>query len=244
MKILVDIGNTRLKYLLEQENEETIRGSIDNSNVTNEWLTEHWDIASHIIIGSVNTGDLIQLINTWAKTNRIKIQLIESEKSRFGITSSYDEPKSLGVDRWLAFLGAASIFPKKSVVIIDAGTATTLDVMDSKGEHQGGWILSGVDLLLSQLNQNTAKVLFKKTDTVNVEWGKSTSECVNNAAWAATIAMLNKGIQQAEQKFTLTHCIILGGNAERLLPFIRSENAQIEIMHDLIFEGLKCYSME
>ncbi|XPF93445.1 type III pantothenate kinase [Colwellia sp. RE-S-Sl-9] len=240
MIILVDIGNTRTKYRIEDIDIKNKRIVIENNQITKQWLTEYWGKANQIIVGSVKLGALTDLIATWAKENHSKIFFIESEKERFGIINSYEQPKSLGVDRWLTLVGASALFPKTGVVIIDAGTATTFDVLDQDGKHQGGWILSGIDLLLAQLSSNTSKVKFDVSDSADTAFGKSTSECVNNAAWAATIAMINSGIKIAEHTQEIKHCILLGGNAERILPFI--EFPKVEIIHDLIFEGLKRYS--
>lgn len=99
--------------------------------------------------------------------------------------------------------------------------------------------LSGIDLLLSQLNKNTSKVQFEVNESADVSFGKNTSECVNNAAWAATIGMINTGIKQAISAYDIKYCILLGGNAERVKPFI--EYPSVQIVNDLIFEGLKRY---
>ncbi|WP_076417805.1 type III pantothenate kinase [Colwellia sp. UCD-KL20] len=238
MIIYVDIGNTRTKYLVDKSNTRIV---IENSQITEQWLIENWGQANKVIIGSVKLGTLTDLINNWASLYSINVIFIESEKKRFGITNSYEQAKSLGVDRWLTLLGASIVFPKTGVVIIDAGTATTFDVLDEQGIHQGGWIFSGVDLLLSQLSNNTSKVKFEVTPVINTGFGKSTSECVNNAAWVATISMINSGIKKAEKAHNIKHCILLGGNAKQILPFI--EYTKISVIDDLIFEGLKRYSI-
>jgi len=244
MIILVDIGNTRTKCLIE-ENETKLqqRIVIANTEITESWLNAHWKQASKVIIGSVKAGPLTELIASWAESEKVIVEFIESEKQRFGITNSYEQPKSLGVDRWLTLLGASVLFPKTGIAIIDAGTATTFDVLDENGEHQGGLILSGIDLMLAQLTTQTSKVKFEKSNATQISLGKSTSECVNNAAWAASIAMINTALNDAENKFNIQQCILLGGNAQRMLPFIHSEKVKISMIDDLIFSGLKRYAL-
>jgi type III pantothenate kinase len=242
MIVLVDIGNTRTKCSIGI-NENTERVVIENSEITTPWLSEHWGNATQVIIGSVKAGALTDLIASWAISSKVHVNFIESEKQRFGIMNSYQEPKSLGVDRWLTLIGASIRYPKSGVIIIDAGTATTVDVLDENGIHQGGLILAGIDLMLSQLTSNTSKVKFETSHSTSIGLGKSTSECVNNAAWAATIAMMNFSIKEAESSYNIEHCILLGGNAQRILPFIQSKNSEINLMDDLIFEGLKRYAI-
>lgn len=243
MIVLVDIGNTRTKCLIEKSTDNFERIVIENNLITTSWLSDHWSKATQVIIGSVKAGVLTELILTWAISHKINVNFIESEKQRFGITNSYQQPKSLGVDRWLTLIGASILHPKSAVIIIDAGTATTLDVLDKDGTHQGGLILAGIDLMLSQLTSNTSKVKFEISDTTNIGLGKSTSECVNNAAWAATIAMINSSITEAENLYHIEHCILLGGNAQRILPFITTKTSKTTIIDDLIFEGLKRYTI-
>lgn len=243
MIVLVDIGNTRTKYLIEHADGRIERNLVDNNDISKSWLMAHWNKARQVYIASVKSGTITDTISDWATGNNINISFTESEKNRYGVTNSYQKPETLGVDRWLTLIGAATLYPRSSAIIIDAGTATTIDVLDENGTHQGGWILSGIDLLLSQLNQNTAKVKFEVSETSNLSFGRSTSECVNNAAWAATVAMINLGIKEAENNYQVKHCILLGGNADKLLPFIESKSAKVNILPDLIFEGLKRYSL-
>lgn len=243
MIVLVDIGNTRTKCLIKGKDGDTKRIVIDNDEITTAWLCLHWNKATQVIIGSVKAGELTELISAWAESYKVNVNFVESEKQRFGITNSYQEPKSLGVDRWLTLIGASILHPKCAVIIIDAGTATTVDVLDKDGTHQGGLILAGIDLMLSQLTSNTSKVKFEISSSTNIGLGKSTTECVNNAAWAATIAMINSSIKEAENLYNIERCILLGGNARRVLPFIRNENSETNIIDDLIFEGLKRYSI-
>jgi len=239
VKILVDIGNTRTKYLFEQTDSLNTHFVIKNEEITLQWLVKHWGMANELVIASVKSGVLTETISQWSQTNNITCHFIESEKKRFGITNSYEQPKTLGVDRWLTLLGASALYPRTNVIIIDAGTATTFDLLDKSGLHQGGWILSGIELLFSQLNNSTSKVNFEINDFVDTGFGKSTSECVNNAAWAATIGMINTGIKKAQHAYNIDHCLLLGGNAEKIKPFV--EFPVVEINNNLIFEGLKRY---
>jgi len=240
MIILVDVGNTRTKYVIGELTANNLPRIIENNKITSQWLTQVWGGANNIIIASVVFQGVNDLICDWARHHHKKLLFVNSETERFGVTNSYQQPKTLGVDRWLALLGAAILYPKTSVVIIDAGTATTVDVLDCNGTHQGGWILAGVDLLLSSLRSSTSKVKFELSHTITPNFGKSTSACVNNAAWAATTSLINTGIEKAQNEFNIQYCFLLGGNAERLLPYI--EFSKVKIINDLIFHGLKRYS--
>ena len=238
MKVLVDIGNSRTKYQIDQAS-NALTTTAENNIIDKPWLDEHWGAATYVVISSVKRGDLPDMIVSWSKNKSIPVKFINSEKKALGITNSYEKPETLGVDRWLSMVGGAKIYPNIGIVIVDAGTATTVDVIDSHGIHQGGWILSGIDLMLKQLGQHTSKVNYDISDTSNTAFGQNTSGCVNNAAWAATVSMIELGMSKAEKEFSITQCVLLGGNAEKLSKIIKQPN--ILVNQNLIFEGLKRY---
>ncbi len=64
-----------------------------------------------------------------------------------GITNGYNDPSKLGIDRWLAILGAATQFKGQNLCVFNCGTAITMDIVTANGEHQGGLIFPGVQLL-------------------------------------------------------------------------------------------------
>ena len=239
MKVLVDIGNSRTKYQSINKGITADKITVDNTVINEQWLNFNWGSASSISLASVTGGSLINLIKQWSVKYKIAIHFITSEKQRFGIINCYEKPESLGVDRWLSLIGGAKIYPNMGLIIVDAGTATTLDVLDKEGKHQGGWILSGINLMLDQIGKNTSKVKYDVSDIPSIYFGRSTSDCVNNAAWAATVGMINLGIAEAAQQYSITYCVLLGGNAKKLSSFIDFPN--LIVNEDLIFEGLKHY---
>ncbi len=244
MKVLVDIGNSRTKYkyieFIQNTNLYTDDiHSVDNELLNDEWLNTHWASAEKVTIATVKGGELSNIIKLWSAKANVPTQFIISEKKRFGITNSYDIPQNLGVDRWLSLIGGAHLYPNMGLIIVDAGTATTIDILDHQGNHQGGWILSGIDILLEQIGNNTSQVKYGISESPSIEFGQSTSDCVNNAVWAATTGMINLGINKAVNDFEITFCILLGGNAEKLSTLIEFKNVIVD--KELIFSGLKRY---
>lgn len=239
MKLLVDIGNSRTKYVECVENAYFNIHSVDNYLINEKWLNKNWASAEKVIIATVKGGELSKIIELWSTEVNLPIQFVITEKERFGITNSYNIPHNLGVDRWLSLIGGAHKYPNKGLIIIDAGTATTIDILDHQGNHQGGWILSGIDILLEQIGNNTSQVKYSINEDPSIEFGQSTSDCVNNAVWAATAGMINMGINKAKKDFNINLCILLGGNADKLSALIDFENMIID--KELIFSGLKRY---
>ena len=85
------------------------------------------------------------------------VHFARSTASACGVTNSYRQPRRLGVDRWVAMIGAWSEF-ESSCLVVDAGTAVTIDAIDDTGQHLGGQILPGVALMARALASNTSDI--------------------------------------------------------------------------------------
>lgn len=240
MIILVDIGNSRAKFLFKQElilNETAL--VVNNSDISIAWLTQNWSQASKIIVASVADNKIITLIESWVKEKGIKLTKINSEQQNFSVISFYTKPEQLGVDRWLGLLGANKLFPNKNVLIVDAGTATTIDCLMFDGQHKGGWILPGIDMMLSSLINNTANITAQINRQANIDFGANTSDNVNSACWAATIGTIELAIAQSSVHFpVLDYVILTGGNANQLKSLLSHSTVVVE---NLVFHGLARY---
>ncbi|WP_448569555.1 type III pantothenate kinase [Thalassotalea ganghwensis] len=241
MQILLDIGNTRSKYLsviLEQRSAINVCLTLD---ITPEWLTHNFSQAEQIIIASVGSEKLSEMIRDWCQQHNIGFRLLTTEAQRFGIQCAYQEPEKLGVDRWLVILAAAQLYPQQHCIIVDAGTATTIDVVDSSGLHRGGWILPGIDLLQNALVTQTQRIDAQPLEKASVELGKNTHECVNHGAWVATTATIEYLIDQLNTNQTAVNLILTGGNADQLSRFIQQPYSLVD---DLIFIGMQRFISE
>ena len=170
---------------------------------------------------------------------------VHSEQQKNALTSAYQEPTTLGIDRWLALLGATRLYPNQNVLIIDAGTATTVDFVDNLGQHQGGWILAGIQALFDSILANSTLVFAKEKAQASVSFGKNTSDNVNNACWAATLGLIKQAISQAQQLGELEQIIFTGGNGSALADLLTSEDNDLitknRVINNLIFYGLQEY---
>jgi type III pantothenate kinase len=239
MIVLIDIGNTRTKYCIVNNNNRNSQKAILNKYITKEYLTENFISATRVIVASVNHGMLTDKINDWCQNNKVAYKQIVSEIKKGEVVSGYEKPSQLGVDRWLTLIGAAELFPNKNVLIIDAGTATTIDFLSATGHHQGGWILAGIKALISTVLSETTHVKANDNEKESLFFGINTSENVHNAAWAATVGAVNLAILQVQnQGLILDELIITGGNGQLLSSLISHQNIIIE---ELVFSGLQTY---
>ncbi|MDX2370378.1 MAG: type III pantothenate kinase [Colwellia sp.] len=239
MITLVDIGNSRTKVcVVSQESRGAVK-SLPNELLSSDYLTEYFDKSAKLIVASVSRNELTDKIESWCQKHKIPYQQVVSEKRRNDVISAYHQPSQLGVDRWLTLIAADSLYPNKNILIIDAGTATTIDLLAANGEHQGGWILAGIDMLFSCVLDNTSQVKANAANTASLSFGASSSENVNNATWAATVGAINLAVLQSEQQDVVIDEILLtGGNGRALSRLLTHRCTMIE---DLVFVGLQVY---
>lgn len=240
MKALVDIGNSRTKFIFESNGSLSEVFVVDNVILSSKWYAQQWRAVTHIYLACVSNKTLADEICNWSKKTNIQCDIILSERERFGVKSAYEHEQSLGVDRWLALIGGVKLYPNKNLVIIDAGTATTIDVVDAFGVHQGGWILPGIELMKESLLTGTSNVIAQPQELTSLAFGKNTTDCVNNAAWAATAGGISVAINQACTLLKSVEQVILtGGNGALLQPLLSSSSV---VHNDLIFHGLQRYN--
>ena len=240
MILLVDIGNSRTKYIAKSDlSLKTNILVINNVDITMQWLNQHWLSVTSIILASVAHDNLTTLIEHWAENHSIALTIVNSEKESFGVRSHYDEPRKLGVDRWLALLGTNLLFPNENILIVDAGTATTIDCLLSSGHHKGGWILPGLNMMITSLDAKTANVCVETDLKAAIDFATDTEHNVNNACWAATIGAIELAIKQYRVNFSrFDRLILTGGNAEKIQSLLSQSST---VVKKLIFHGLDRY---
>lgn len=242
MIALVDIGNTRTKYVYQKGQELSVIEAVANEKVTMLWLDQHFSGINQLIVANVSQSALSELITTWANQHQINLHLVRTEKKRFGIVSAYNQPEKLGVDRWLAMIGAFKLYHGKNMLIIDAGTATTVDLLSASGQHLGGWIIPGIDTMFDSVLQQTANVEANKGENASIAFGRDTNENVNNACWAATVGAIEVAIRQAKLVVSELDLVLMtGGNEKALSNLLESKVTSVK---NLVFIGLQAYIVE
>ena len=152
-----------------------------------------------------------------------------------GLNIKVDNPKSVGGDRIVAAVAAAAQF-EGPIIVIDMGTATTLDIVDRDGSYTGGVILPGVMVSLNALVGNTAQLPQINLEAPKRVIGKNTVECMQNGIMYGNAAMLDGLIDRMEaemgEKATL---VATGGMARFITPLC---NHEITYIPDLLLRGL------
>ena len=154
-----------------------------------------------------------------------------------GVQCAYRDHGRLGIDRWLALLAGWSLAAGPCVVV-DAGTALTLDWVDRSGQHQGGLILPGLRLGIGALLQGTSNVLvdFDKLDQAEVLPGRNTTDAVYNGALFAQVATVEYALKQLQQQEPAAKLLITGGDGALVG---RHLGCHYQFIEDLVFQGMR-----
>jgi type III pantothenate kinase len=159
-----------------------------------------------------------------------------------GVHNGYADPGKLGVDRWLALLGAMDFYGPVDKLIIDAGSAITVDLLTQDGKHLGGAISPGFNTSIARFKQIMSKVNFDHPDITRTdEPGCSTEACINikfcSADTTTNITMVD---QMIDRWFKLLApdavMIVTGGDAKRINR--HQQHPRYEIP-DLVFKGMR-----
>ena len=169
------------------------------------------------------------------KSNFGSVNLVEPLKQFGRLTLSYDDPSRLGVDRFLAMLGALERFPDIPLLVIDAGSAVTFDVIDNNGMHQGGLIMPGIKALRQSFPKFSTGDLSLKSSFLK----NSTKGAWQSGTHAMLVSAINSQIQNFELKYPGGVVTICGGVAKEILKELP---ISVKPYDNLVLDGLESYS--
>lgn len=240
MRLLIDAGNTRVKWLVLDDKGPVLRGF--GLQGKGDLFADVEPLAPQITRVAIST----------VASETVRAQLMAdlgnfigapaicywTEKSRGGLTCAYDDYRTMGADRWHA-LYAAWLRYGCSLAVIDAGSAVTIDMVSQGGQHLGGYILPGRAMMLRSLRQEAARIIFPEQGSRAMSPGRSTGECVRHGQhwlWRAMSEKLENDCTEAG----INTIVVTGGDAAEL------EVLGLGAIHvpDLVFEGLAAIDLE
>jgi type III pantothenate kinase len=200
----IDLGNSRAKWRLISQDATQAQGIAEPS----DWEgLPNTPLIGRIVLASVAQQEVVDgLIAVLESRYVAPITQLHTPAEQLGLKNSYAQPQRMGIDRWLAML--AAWYPRQTdVVVVDAGSALTLDVVAAKGQHQGGVIIPGAALSEKALLSSTGKVRFDDPVEHALALGQSTAECVRFGIAHAQIGAIESirdrhNLQQAQWVFT------------------------------------------
>ena len=233
----LDIGNTRLKY----------------------WITEHEKIVEHaaelhlqspadLLLGLIQhfQGLNIQQVGVSSVLDQENNQRIQSILKRLavpvifakvhteyaGLQCGYDDPKQLGIDRWLQVLAVANN-TNQNYCVISCGTALTIDLADGL-QHLGGYILPNLYLQRDSLIQNTKGIKIPDAAFEELSPARNTIDAVHHVILLGLLRTIERVMQHSPRQLVLT-----GGDAELFAQHLQQYQPIVE--EDLLLKGLQHY---
>lgn len=224
MIIVVDVGNSRLKWCTCSEG---YLGGIRSQSHAEDWipsLRKQWSSLNpeRVVVASVATpaidNSLAYLVRElW----QLKIEFVQATAEAFGVSNGYQSPERLGVDRWAAMVAAWNNV-RRPCVVVDAGSAITVDLIDQHGQHLGGMIAPGVGMMVRGLTHETAGLSYQPSVKLSAEPGQDSQSCMN----AGITAMLSGFVQKlrtvaSERLDNNAAWLLTGGDAHWLLAYVK-----------------------
>ena len=275
MKLLVDIGNRRLKWATA-----TAAGALDGRAGVLEYsgppndapadpnglgsLSDLSGLAAQLAVLDPPTSVWVSCVaapepgravaeyarGAWS----LAPVFVTAQKQQAGIVNGYPHAASLGSDRWAALVAAGELFPRQPVIVVDAGTAVTVDLLDGTGLFRGGVIFPGVHAMQFALGAHTENI----TGAENAACGaadvagsvNAVATDTHGAVAAGALLAVAGGINLAVARqwaALQTDCRVIatGGDAGRVAPLLATEvSAKIRIESQLVLQGLAVISRE
>jgi type III pantothenate kinase len=238
--LAVDAGNTRVKWALHDGRHFVRDGWVAYADL--EALDAQWSslpAPSSVVIANVAGDEVARRLQKFSGRWQTAPRWVFSTRSQAGVFNRYDEPSQLGVDRWAALIGARR-FCSDACVVVNAGTATTIDALDAKGEFIGGIIVPGFDLMHESLAANTARLSAERGNFA--PFPRTTRDAITSGAIQALCgavermrdAMLAAGHRKPE--------LIFSGGAGELVA--RHMGGPVRVVDKLVLEGLVQIAVE
>jgi type III pantothenate kinase len=237
MNLLIDMGNTRLKWAVARAGQITAGLPLENSRINRDELVGLWENILHprrIVVSCVGANQLLELVQSVALELWLDVDiiLVKSQAQAFGVTNAYQQPGKLGVDRWLALIAVWQKY-QSPACIVDCGTAITVDLIDSDGRHQGGLISPGLMLMKKSLGQGTDALSFSETSHA-CALANNTEAAIYSGTLMAAIGLIEHVLSTQPENAQL---ILTGGDAELIAGKLGIASI---VEPDLVLHGLLC----
>lgn len=237
--LLFDAGNSRCKWAWIINGVWLRQGLLDNSDtaawqalsVTFAQLAAPKKILASNVAGAGMARNLRELCAVWP----CPVEFITAQAEQCGVCNNYEQPSQLGSDRWAALL-AAWHRERQACLVVNCGTATTVDALSGTGEFLGGLIMPGIELMQLSLQSSTSQlgVEFSRNNGKFIDFPCNTADAMASGAMRACI-----GAIQHQYKLLAANgarCILSGGAAGSILPHLGLPTEQVD---NLVLLGMQ-----
>lgn len=234
MILAIDAGNSRIKWGEYAENAWQRRGWVLTNGVTE--LAQQWAalpaprrVVIANVAGAEARGAILEALTAWPVTP----DWVTAQPTQCGVRNGYEQPERLGCDRWAALIAAWHRY-RRACVVVNAGTALTVDALDDTGTFLGGMIAPGLNTMLRALAANTAGLAVAPGEYG--EFPTNTADALYSGALAAMSGVVRSVREELAQRAAQLPACLLGGGDAGLLA--RRLGDACEVVDNPVLDGL------
>ena len=236
MILLLDVGNTRVKWAWLEHLEVAPAGAVAHDATHRSWQREIEADGlrpRRIVVASVAGPSFAAALTLWARDHyRVEAEFVSASEELCGVTNAYARPAALGVDRWLALIGAWRNRPLPTL-IVSGGTAVTIDTLDGLGQHRGGLIVPGVQMMRDARARFGGDADYL-TDPAT--FGSAPTDPPGDPVLPLLAALADRSVDEFARRVGVAPRVLLtGGDARALEPYL---TRPAELVPDLVLTGL------
>ncbi len=242
MNLLVDLGNSRIKWALSDGQAWSVGDPFGNEgSATGFGVWRDITNPGRVIVCNSAGNDAAALLQQWCdKAWGLKPTFLSAQRSQHGVRNCYQDPATLGCDRWLALI-AARDQRSDSLAVVDCGTAITVDALLADGQFLGGVISAGPQVATQALLER-ASHLHGKLKTYSGVFNSDTDSAVGNGALAFAAGGIDKVLSEFSAQLGDNFAVLLtGGWATTIAPLL---TRAVDIKPDLVLQGIERVSRE
>jgi type III pantothenate kinase len=232
--LAIDAGNTRVKWGVHDGRSWRATGAVDTASVDALARSMSTALPAQIAVACNVAGEAVQAaIERACAAARLEVTFIRSPRAELGVVNGYHDAQQLGPDRWAALVAAHALGGGHKLVV-NAGTALTVDALTAEGKFLGGLIVPGPRLMRRSLDRGTAGL--RLTEGAVAEFPLSTPDAVTSGAIQACVGAIERLAAAMASHATPPDRIILsGGAAAEIAPWLGLPTIQSD---NLVLDGL------
>lgn len=233
--LLLDAGNSRCKWGLVQDGQWVRQGAVAYAADELERTLAALPPLSRILVSNVAGDAMERRLRAACADRASSFELVRAGAVCCGVSNGYAQPDQLGSDRWAALIGAWRRV-RGACLVVNCGTATTVDALSAQGEFLGGLILPGIGLMQRSLAVGTAQLAEARGEVQN--FPRNTADAIHSGAICATVGAVKHqfDLLRARARAGEMRCLLGGGAAEAIETQL---DLPLERVDNLVLEGLQ-----